>query len=107
MERFETAGIQSVRNAIFLSSVDASHLLAGALAKRTLVTLPLFSDSPAGSLKPKTGIVEIGFLGNMTWWPNHRDCIGFFRAYFLTLALTSTSISSARRRNVTPVAWRV
>ena len=82
MERFETAGIQSVRNAIFLSSVDASHLLAGALAKRTLVTPPLFSDSPAGSLKPKTGIVEIGFLGNMTWWPNRQGLSWFLSSVF-------------------------
>ena len=82
MERFETAGIQSVRNAIFLSSVDASHLLAGALAKRTLVTPPLFSDSPARSLKPKTGIVEIGFLGNMTWWPNRQGLSWFLSSVF-------------------------
>src|SRR5262249_18906831 len=36
MERFETAGIRSVKNAIFLSSFDASHLLAE-LASRILV----------------------------------------------------------------------
>ena len=45
MERFETAGIRSVGNAIFLSSFDASHPQAGALASRTLVTPPLFCRS--------------------------------------------------------------
>jgi glycosyltransferase involved in cell wall biosynthesis len=82
MERFETAGIRSVRNAIFLSSVDASHPLAGALAKRTLVTPPLFSDSPARRMRPKAGIVEIGFLGNMAWWPNRQGLSWFLSNVF-------------------------
>jgi|KBSSwiStaDraftv2_1062776.scaffolds.fasta_scaffold409178_1 hypothetical protein len=78
MERFETAGIRSVRNAIFLSSFDASHPLAGALASRTLVAPPLFSDPPAKRPRAKTGTVEIGFVGNMAWWPNRQGLSWFF-----------------------------
>ena len=82
MERFETAGIRSVRNAIFLSSFDASHPLAGALASRTLVAPPLFFDPPANRLTPKTGIIEIGFVGNMAWWPNRQGLSWFLSNVF-------------------------
>jgi len=82
MERFETAGIRSVRNAIFLSSFDASHPLAGALASRTLVAPPLFSDPPAKRPRAKTGTVEIGFVGNMAWWPNRQGLSWFFSNVF-------------------------
>jgi glycosyltransferase involved in cell wall biosynthesis len=82
MERFETAGIRSVRNAIFLSSFDASHPQAGALASRTLVAPPLFSDPPANRARPKTGIVEIGFVGNMAWWPNRQGLSWFLSNVF-------------------------
>lgn len=82
MERFETAGIQSVRNAIFLSSFDASHPQAGALASRTLVAPPLFSDPPAKRPRPNTGLVEIGFVGNMAWWPNRQGLSWFLSNVF-------------------------
>ena len=82
MERFETAGIRSVGNAIFLSSFDASHPQAGALASRTLVAPPLFADPPANRARPKTGIVEIGFVGNMAWWPNRQGLSWFLSNVF-------------------------
>ena len=66
MQSFETAGIRSIGNAIFLSSFDASYPLAGALAKRTSVVPPLFSDPPASRPRPEAGTVQVGFLGNMT-----------------------------------------
>ncbi len=82
MERFETAGIQSVRNAIFLSNFDASHPLAGGLSERSLVTPPLFSDAPARSPRPKAGTVDVGFLGNMAWWPNRQGLSWFLSSVF-------------------------
>jgi hypothetical protein len=82
MQSFETAGIRSIGNAIFLSSFDASYPLAGALAKRTLVVPPLFSDPPASRPRPKAGIVEVGFLGNMAWWPNRQGLSWFLSNVF-------------------------
>jgi hypothetical protein len=82
MERFETAGIRSVRNAIFLSSFDALHPLAGAFASRILVAPPLFSGPQAERLRPKTGVVEIGFIGNMAWWPNRQGLSWFLSNVF-------------------------
>jgi len=82
MERFETAGIRSIRNAIFLSSFDASHPLAGGLASRILVAPPLFADPPARRPRRKAGIVEIAFVGNMAWWPNRQGLSWFLSSVF-------------------------
>jgi glycosyltransferase involved in cell wall biosynthesis len=82
IERFETGGIRSVGNAIFLSSFDASHPLAGALASRVLVTPPLFCDPPAKRPRIRAGMVEIGFVGNMDWWPNCRGLSWFLSNVF-------------------------
>ena len=82
MQSFETAGIRSIGNAIFLSSFDASYPLAGALAKRTLVVPPLFSDPPASRPRSEGGTVQVGFLGNMTWWPNRQGLSWFLSSVF-------------------------
>jgi glycosyltransferase involved in cell wall biosynthesis len=82
MKRFETAGIRAVKNAIFLSSFDASHPLAGALASRTLVVPPLFFGPPAWSARPKAETLEIGFVGNMAWWPNRQGLSWFLEKIF-------------------------
>jgi glycosyltransferase involved in cell wall biosynthesis len=82
MEKFETDGIQSVGNAIFLSSFDAAHPLGGALARRVLVVPPLFSDPRAANPRPKAGTVEIGFVGNMAWWPNRQALSWFLSRVF-------------------------
>jgi glycosyltransferase involved in cell wall biosynthesis len=82
MEKFETDGIRSVRNAIFLSSFDAAHPLGGALAHRILVVPPLFSDPRSVTPRPKAETVEIGFVGNMAWWPNHEALSWFLSRVF-------------------------
>lgn len=82
MERFETAGIRSVGNVLFLSSFDASHPRAGRFATRTLVTPPLFFDPPASRPPRRAGPLQIGFLGNMAWWPNHRGLSWFLSQVF-------------------------
>ncbi len=82
MERFEASGIRAVGNVLFLSSLDAAHPRAGALATRKLVTPPLFTDPPCTERPRGTGPLEIGFLGNMAWWPNRRGLTWFLSDVF-------------------------
>ena len=55
---------------------------------------------------PKRGSSRSDLSATWPGGPTVRDCRGFFRTYFPTLAPTFTSISSARGRSVTPVEWR-
>jgi glycosyltransferase involved in cell wall biosynthesis len=82
MERYETAGIRSVGNVLFLSSFDAAHHRGGALAARVLVTPPLFSDSAAPRRPRTSGPLRVGFLGHMAWWPNRRGLAWFLSKVF-------------------------
>lgn len=82
MKRFETSGIRSVGNVLFLSSYDASHPRAGALATRALVVPPIFSDPPCARPQLASGRLEIGFLGHMGWWPNRRGLSWFLSDVF-------------------------
>jgi hypothetical protein len=82
MERFETSGIRAVGNVLFLSSFDAAHPRGGALAARSLVTPPLFSDPPAPRPRQGPGPIQVGFLGHMGWWPNRRGLSWFLSRVF-------------------------
>ena len=84
MESFETSGIRSVGNVIFLSSFDAAHPRAGGLASRCVVVPPLFVDRPVGRkrVRHESGVLQVGFMGNMVWWPNRLGLSWFLKRVF-------------------------
>ena len=78
IERFEHEGIRRTRNVIFLSSVDAEHAMARGAIKGIVVP-PVFGERVVRHQSAaRTGErLELGFLGNLRWWPN-KDALSWF-----------------------------
>ena len=104
MERFETAGIRSVGNAIFLSSsmhrtLRPAHWRAGLWLRRPSLQMLRLSRT-----RPKTGIVEIGFVGNMAWWPN-REGLSWFLSNVFPVGPNVHLNLFGEEQSVTLVEW--
>lgn len=82
MEEFETQGIRDVANVVFLSSVDEADASASIAALNTILIPPMFGDV-SESIPARTGdTLELGFLGNLHWWPN-REALDWFLRFVL------------------------
>lgn len=78
MEEFETTGMRTTENVVFISSVDQTHALNATGSLRSLVVPPIFGDvSERNGTRPISNQLELGFLGNLHWWPN-RDALRWF-----------------------------
>lgn len=71
LQDFEWQGIRIIRNVIFLSNEEAAY--AGRFCEdlRSITIPPVFDYKPARHPPKKTRpTLEVGFLGNLGWWPN-------------------------------------
>ena len=78
LREYETSGIRTVHNVIFLSKYDADFGLAESPRINALTVPPIFEGPPARRRpSSKSGCLQIGFVGNFGWWPN-RDGLRWF-----------------------------
>jgi hypothetical protein len=79
LERHEHEGLRRVGNAVFLSTVDAALARAAGVTCMSIVVPPLFGESVVRHERPSRmgDRLELGFLGNLHWWPN-RDGLSWF-----------------------------
>jgi polysaccharide biosynthesis protein PslH len=71
LEDYELEGIREIRNVIFLSHEETAY--ADSLCEDLITTTipPVFDYEPRPRQHRKAGpTLEIGLLGNFTWWPN-------------------------------------
>ena len=80
-ERYELDGLRRAGNVIFLSSADAATAASTVNLRGSIVVPPMFGervirrDDP-----PRTGDrLELGFVGNLRWWPNQIGLSWFMR----------------------------
>ena len=79
MQRLETDGMRVLRNVLFLSSDDEVHARTEISELNTLVVPPVFLGEPVERRASARGdSLELGFLGNLRWWPN-RDGLSWFQ----------------------------
>jgi glycosyltransferase involved in cell wall biosynthesis len=79
MQRLETDGMRSLRNVLFLSSDDEARARTEFNDLNSLVVPPVFEAEPAERRTSARGdSLELGFLGNLRWWPN-RDGLSWFQ----------------------------
>lgn len=79
LKHHEHEGLRRVGNAVFLSTVDAALVHAAGVACTSIVVPPLFGERVVRHERPlRTGErLELGFLGNLHWWPN-REGLSWF-----------------------------
>jgi len=83
LERWETERIRTVGNVLFLSHCDAKYSETHSLSARTIVVPPLFIRPPAPRISSGVSpLLNVGFLGNMTWWPNRQGLLWFLKCVF-------------------------
>lgn len=83
MEEFETQGMRDVFNVVFLSTVEEGDTSASIAGLNTIVVPPIFG-SASEAVNDRTGgeALELGFLGNLHWWPN-REALDWFVRFVL------------------------
>jgi hypothetical protein len=81
LKRHECEGLRRVGNAVFLSSVDAELAHAEGVTCRSIVVPPLFGETLVRHQQyvRTTTRLELGFLGNLYWWPNRRALTWFVK----------------------------
>lgn len=78
METYEIEGIRRVSNVIFLSTVDQADTQASIASLNTIAVPPLFGSVIQPMPERSAGdTLELGFLGNLHWWPN-REALDWF-----------------------------
>ncbi len=79
LKHHEHEGLRRMGHAVFLSTVDAALVDAAGVVCTSIVVPPLFGEEVVRHLQPvRTGErLELGFLGNLHWWPN-REALGWF-----------------------------
>jgi hypothetical protein len=71
LQEFEWEGIRQTRNVIFLSGEEAAYAHRFCSNLRSAVMPPLFDYDPCRRPRKKAGpVLEIGYVGNLGWWPN-------------------------------------
>jgi len=71
LEEFEREGIRQTRNVIFLSGEEAAYAHGFCADLRSVAMPPLFDYEPRFQPRKKSGaVLEIGYVGNLGWWPN-------------------------------------
>lgn len=79
MHRLEADGMRSLRNVLFLSGDDEVRARTEDSELNTLVVPPVFEAEPVERCTSARGdSLELGFLGNLRWWPN-RDGLSWFQ----------------------------
>ena len=82
LKRDEQEGMRRVGNAIFLSTVDAQRAEEAGLTSANIIVPPLFGESVVRhNRQARSGSgLELGFLGNLHWWPNREGLSWFLQA---------------------------
>jgi glycosyltransferase involved in cell wall biosynthesis len=82
LKQAEHDGMRRVGNALFLSTVDAERAQAAGVTRSTIVVPPLFGEHVVRHQRAtRTGErLELGFLGNLHWWPNREGLAWFVRS---------------------------
>src|SRR5207248_5933761 len=71
LQDFERKGIRRTGNVIFLSNEEAAYARREYGDLRSITIPPVFDYEPwRGPRSTPGSILEIGFLGNLGWWPN-------------------------------------
>ena len=79
--RYELDGLRRTGNVMFLSSVDAATAAATVSLRDSIVVPPMFGERVIRHHdRPRTGDrLELGFIGNLRWWPNQYGLSWFVR----------------------------
>jgi len=71
LQNYELNGFREVGNVIFLSHEEAAYADSLCDGFRSTTIPPVFDYEPRPRPRTKAGpTIEIGFLGNLKWWPN-------------------------------------
>lgn len=83
LEEYEMRGLGEVKNVLFLSSEDAAYATDRCPDLNAVVVPPVFGCAPAPRApREGAGPVEVGFLGNLNWWPNREGLRWFLTKVF-------------------------
>ena len=82
LKQSEHEGMRRAGNAIFLSNEDAELVRDADLTSTSIVVPPLFGEHVVRQPRQvrSSSRLELGFLGNLHWWPNREGLSWFLQA---------------------------
>jgi glycosyltransferase involved in cell wall biosynthesis len=84
LKNYELSGLPKIKNIICLSNDDAQLMLNNYPDLNLLTVYPLFDYEPTQENRTNNlnETIDIGFMGNFTWWPNRHGLNWFLENVF-------------------------